>query len=321
MLQKSVLFWVKDMKRNEIVHKEECSLLAYNTLRIDSVAQDVYLPDTTDEFVLLLGNLDNPLIIGRGSNILLSSRGISRPVVLTKNLNKINVNSPVLEAEAGAPVGKLSNMALELKLTGFEFLSCLPASLGGAVCMNAGAAGQTISDTFVSAKVYDSNEDKVKEFMKEDMEFSYRNSRLKNQDRFYLLSAKFKLNEAESFEKIQKLIDENFEKRKNCQPTLKEPNLGCVFKNPVVNGEKISAGKLLDECNLKSHPMGGAMVYHNHANFIINFNNATSMDYLCLMREMKQRVKDKFNINLEPEIIYIGEDKEEVKIWQEIIQK
>lgn len=309
------------MKNNEIEHLNDYNLLPYNTLRIESVAQDVYIPANTDEFALLLANLDNPLIIGRGSNLLLSSSGIKRPVILTKNLNKVSVNSPYIEAQAGVQAPKLAQMALELKLTGFEFLSCLPATIGGAVCMNAGAIGQSISDTFLCAEIYDSNEDKIKEFSAEDMKFSYRNSICKNQDRFYLLSAKFKLKEASTFDEIQKLMDENINKRKSSQPDLKEPNIGCVFKNPTVNGEKHSAGKLLDECGLKSSPVGGAMVYHNHANFIINFNNATSFDYLSLMKKMQDCVFDKFNIRLEPEIIYIGDDKKELELWKEISQK
>jgi len=305
----------------EIEHRTDYDLVAYNTLRIKSIADDVYLPHTVDEFTLLLANLDNPLVIGRGSNILLSSYGTKRPVILTKNLNKITINENEFEIEAGVNVSKLAEMALELQLTGFEFLAALPATLGGAVCMNAGAVGQEISDCFVSANVYDSEEDKILEFNKNDMEFSYRNSKLKNQDRFYVLSAKFALKKADSFDVIQSLMDENFEKRKQSQPSLKDPNLGCVFKNPVIDGVKTSAGKLLDECNLKSKPMGGAMVYHKHANFIINFNEATSLDYLNLMKEMQDKVYEKFNVVLKPEIIYAGEDKNEAQIWKSIIQR
>ena len=95
------------MKNNEIEHVNDYNLLPYNTLRIESVAQDVYIPANTDEFALLLANLDNPLIIGRGSNLLLSSSGIKRPVILTKNLNKVSVNSPYIEAQAGVQTPKL----------------------------------------------------------------------------------------------------------------------------------------------------------------------------------------------------------------------
>ncbi len=309
------------MKQAEIEHKENFDLVLYNTLRINSVANDVYFPSSTDEMTLLLANLDNPLIIGCGSNILLSSNGMQRPVIVTKKVNKIKVDPPYFEVEAGAVVSKLSKMALELKLTGFEFLSLLPATLGGAVCMNAGAMGQSISDCFQSALVYDSNEDCTKEFSKEDMQFSYRKSLLKNQERYFLLSAKFKLNEANSFDEIQSKMDENFEKRKTTQANLKDPNLGCTFKNPVIDGETLSAGKLLDEAGMKSKLIGGAMVFYKHANFIINFNNATSLDYLLLMQNMQNAVYEKFNVKLEPEIIYAGDDKKEAEIWKSLIQK
>lgn len=308
-------------EKPEIEHKTEYDLVLYNTLRIKSIANDVYLPKTIDEFTLLLANLENPLVIGRGSNILLSSFGISRPVILIKNLCNIKIDENNFEVETGVSASKLAEMALELQLTGFEFLACLPSTLGGAVCMNAGAMGQEIADNFVSAKVYDSDNDEMLEFNKEDMGFSYRNSKLKNQTRYFLLSTKFTLKKAESFDSIQNLMDKNFEKRKNSQPSLKDPNLGCVFKNPILNGEKVSAGKLIDECDLKSKPMGGAMIYHKHANFIINFNNATSLDYLNLMKEIQDKVYEKFNIILEPEIIYAGENKDEAKIWNSLIQK
>lgn len=309
------------MKTVEIEHKENFDLLPYNTLRISSIASDVYFPSTIKQLTLLLANLDNPLIIGRGSNLLLSSKGIKRPVIVTKHLNKVDIEPPFFEIEAGAPVGKLAEMALELKLHGFEFLSALPATLGGAVCMNAGANGQAISDYFISAEVYDTKEDVVKTFSKDDMKFSYRNSALKNQDRYVLMSAKFELLKGDDFESIQNLMDDNLEKRKEFQPSLKDPNLGCVFKNPNKDGVNLSAGMLLDKCNLKSCPVGGAMVYHKHANFIINFNEATSLDYLKLMKEMQTRVFEQFDIILQPEVVYVGDDKEEVAIWNQLNQK
>ncbi|MCD8024971.1 MAG: UDP-N-acetylmuramate dehydrogenase [Candidatus Gastranaerophilales bacterium] len=300
----------------EIEHKTNISLAPYNTLRIDCTAEDVYFPNSIKEFTLLLANLDNPLVIGRGSNTLLSSKGIKRPVILTKHLNKVEVNSPSVTVESGASAAKLAEMALELKLSGIEFLSALPATIGGAVCMNAGANGQNISDCFVSSCIYDSEEDKIKNFTKEDMQFSYRNTILKNQERYFLLNARFELKESASYEEIEKLMKENREKRKEFQPDLGEPNLGCVFKNPENN----SAGRLLDECSLKSKPVGGAMVSRKHANFIINFNNATSTDYLNLMKEMQDKVEEKFKIRLHPEIIYAGDDKYEEDIWNKIIK-
>ena len=143
----------------EIEHRINYSLKAFNTLRIESVADDIYLPKTMEEIELLLANLNNPIIVGSGSNILFSSSGVKQPVIVTKHLNKVIVNPPFIEAQAGVSTIKLSNMAFELKLTGFEFLIGLPATLGGAVAMNAGANAQAISDYFISAKIYDTKED------------------------------------------------------------------------------------------------------------------------------------------------------------------
>lgn len=306
----------------EIEHRINYDLKSFNTLRISSIADDVYLPKNIDEMTLLLANLNDPVIVGNGSNILFSSSGIKRPVIVTKHLDKINVNPPFIEADAGVGAPKLSNMAFELRLTGFEFLIGLPATIGGAVAMNAGANSQAVSDYFVSAKVYDTKEDKIIEFTRDEMEFGYRTSFIKkNPDRYVILSAKFELLQADSYIAIKETMDKALEKRKNSQPSLGEPNLGCVFKNPVnKDGETISAGKLIDEAGMKGHLVGGALVYYNHANFIINFNNATSMDYINIMRDIQMNVFDKFNIMLKPEIIYTGSDKRELELWKTLIK-
>ncbi len=305
----------------EIEHRINYNLKPFNTLRISSVADDVYLPKTEDEIKLLLANLDNPVIVGNGSNILFSSYGVKKPVIVMKNLDKVVVKPPFIEAMAGVSTVKLSNMAFELRLSGFEFLYGLPATIGGAVAMNAGANAQAVSDYFISAKLYDTNEDKIIELSRDEMQFSYRNSILKkNPGRYVLLSAKFELVQSDSYIAIKQLMDEAVEKRKKTQPGLKEPNIGCAFKNPVKDGQTISAGKLIDEVGLKGHLEGGAMVYFNHANFIINFNEATSMDYINLMREMQRLVFDKFNIMLEPEVVYIGSDKKETELWNTLIK-
>lgn len=306
----------------EIEHRINYNLKPFNTLRISSIADDVYFPKTIDEMTLLLANLDNPVIVGNGSNILFSSNGVKRPVIVTKYLNKVEVNPPFIEAMAGVSTPRLSNMAFELRLSGFEFLVGLPATLGGAVTMNAGANAQAVSDYFVSAKVYDTKEDRVLEIPACDMEFGYRTSLIKkNPGRYVVLSAKFELLPSDSYIGIKQTMDEALEKRKNSQPGLKEPNLGCAFKNPVDKEDnKLSAGKLLDEAGLKGYLSGGAMVYFNHANFIINFNEATSLDYINVMREMQRLVFDKFNIMLEPEVVYIGSDKKELELWNILLK-
>ena len=305
----------------EIEHRINYNLKAYNTLRVSSIADDVYFPKTIDEIKLLLANLDNPVIVGNGSNILFSSSGVKKPVIITKHLDKVDVKPPYISALAGVAAPKLATMAFELRLSGFEFLAGLPATLGGAVAMNAGADAQAISDYLESACVYDMAEDKIREFSSDDMQFGYRTSVVKkNPGRYVVLSAKFNLLQADSYIAIKEAMDKTVEKRKNTQPSLKEPNIGCAFKNPVKDGQTISAGKLIDEAGLKGYLEGGAMVYFNHANFIINFNEATSMDYINVMRKIQMDVFDKFNIMLEPEVVYIGSDKKEVELWNTLVK-
>lgn len=305
----------------EIKHRINYNLKAYSTLRISSIADDVYFPKTVEEIKLLLANLDNPVIVGNGSNILFSSSGVKRPVIITKHLDKVDVKPPYISALAGVAAPKLANMAFELRLSGFEFLAGIPATLGGAVSMNAGADAQAISDYFESACVYDMTDDKIREFSADDMEFGYRTSIIKkNPGRYVVLSAKFNLLQADSYIAIKEAMDKTVEKRKNTQPSLKEPNIGCAFKNPVKDGQTISAGKLIDEAGLKGYLEGGAMVYFNHANFIINFNEATSMDYINVMRKIQMDVFDKFNIMLEPEVVYVGSDKKETELWNTLVK-
>ena len=185
-----------------------------------------------------------------------------------------------------------------------------PGSVGGEVYMNAGANGQQISDTFLSAKVFDGNS--IITLTKDKMDFSYRHSICQDK-RYIVLEAEFELTQKNPDEIKRKMV-ENLEFRKMHQPSLALPNCGSVFKNPENN----SAGKLLDECGVKELQIGGAKVWENHANFIINTGGATSTDVLKLMLEMKQRVKEKFGIELVPEIKFLGDNEDEVKLCEQL---
>ncbi len=305
--------------QNDIKFYNDFQLTNYNTLKIKSTAKSFYIPDNDGELVTLLKKFknSNPIVIGNGSNILFSSKGVDEPVIYTGKMKSHIVIGNTIEAQAGIKVQTLSKLALDKKLSGFEFLIGIPASLGGACYMNAGAHGNSISDNFISAKVYDMEKNKIITLKKEDMDFSYRHSILKEKP-YILLSAKFELKKGLQ-EDIKSKMDENIIFRKNRQPNLSIPNAGSVFKNP--ENCEFSAGALIDKCNLRGFQIGDVQVWKNHCNFVINKGNATSDDYINVIFEMYSRVKEKFNIELTPEIIYIGNMSRNEKEKWKILKK
>lgn len=299
----------------KIKHYDNFQLTNFNTLRIKSIAKQFWLPDNSGELVSLLKKFKDkePIVIGNGSNILFSSKTIEAPIIYTGYIKEALVFGETIEVEAGIKTQTLSKLAYDKGLSGFEFLIGIPASLGGAIFMNAGAHGQTISDCLISAKVYDYKENKIFMLTNEELRFSYRHSILKEKP-YIVLSAKFELEKKDKTE-IKAKMDENLIFRKNRQPNLALPNAGSVFKNPP-NCE-LSAGALIDKCGLRGFRIGDCEVYENHCNFIINKGNATSVDYTNIVFEIYTKVKEKFNVELTPEIIYIGKmTKDEKEKWK-----
>ena len=185
-------------------------------------------------------------------------------------------------------------------LGGLEFMIGFPGSVGGEVYMNASANGQAVSDNFVKARCYDFSRG-VFDLTKEEMRFGYRSS-ICQEKNIKVLSVEFDLLPLES-QKVEARMKECLEFRRSHQPLLSLPNCGSVFKNPVGN----SAGKLLDECGARNLSQGGVRVWENHANFIVNSTGGSSLDVLELMVRMKSLVQERFGIELEPELIYLGD--------------
>jgi len=301
----------------EIKNYKDFYLTNFNTLRIKAIASEFWMPDNYGEMISLLKQFKkenkNPIILGNGSNILFSSQKIKNPIIHTRNIKSTFNIGETIEIEAGIKTQTLSKMAYDKGLSGFEFLIGIPATLGGAIYMNAGAHGQTISDYLISAKLYDCKNNKIITLTKEELNFSYRHSILKEKP-YVLLSAKFELEKTDK-EKIKSRMDENLIFRKNRQPNLALPNAGSVFKNPP--NSELSAGALIDKCGLRGFKIGDCEIYENHCNFIINKGSATSIDYTNMIFEIYTRVKEKFNIELTPEIIYIGKmTKDEEEKWK-----
>ena len=283
-------------------------LKKHTTYGIGGPADLMIFPNNKEELIRLIEivNENNMqlTILGSGSNILVSDKGIRGVVIsLKKSLNEVHVNKIILYAECGAMLGKIVRLAVKNNLIGLENLNGVPGTLGGALIMNAGAWGGEISENLVSVELINSK-NQLKKVPKKDINFSYRKSSFNND---ILLSAEFNLKKAE-----KNLIKENFSKaqigRTSSQP-LDKRSAGSLFKNPKDN----SAGKLLDSAGLKGLSIGEAKISEKHANFFINDGNASSKDMLKLIKKAHREVKKQFNIDLSLEVKLIGFEAKEIE--------
>lgn len=240
------------------------------------------------------------LVIGNGSNLLVSDKGIRGAVLhIGGRMSEISVDGETIYAQGGVLLSTLSAKAAENSLTGLEFASGIPGSLGGAVTMNAGAYGGEMKDVLVSADVL-TKEFEVKTILAEDLHLSYRHSVLPEKE-YILLNATLRLKKG-NLDEIKNKMKELGEQRREKQP-LQFPSAGSTFKRP----EGYFAGKLIQDADLKGKSIGGAQVSEKHAGFVINKGNATTQDILDLISFCQQTVFDKFGVSLETEVKIVGE--------------
>ena len=242
---------------------------------------------------------EKPLIIGNGSNLLISDKGIDSPVIDMKcGFDFIEINDDIIHAGAGAILSRVATEAYNNGLTGLEFAYGIPGTVGGAVFMNAGAYGGEIKDIAFSVDALINGEETV--IPADEMDFSYRHSRAMNED-IIITGVTLKLKKG-SKEEIKGLMDEYTARRKEKQP-LEYPSAGSTFKRP----EGYFAGKLIMDSGLAGLKMGGAMVSPKHCGFIINYDNASSTDIYNLICKVQEEVYKKFEVRLEPEVKIIGD--------------
>lgn len=237
-------------------------------------------------------------VIGNGSNLLFSSKEYDGIIIILSKLNKISINKNQLICESGASSIMAAMKASNNGLSGLEFLTGIPGSIGGTVYMNAGAYGSDIQSVINSIKVLDNNLEIVT-LTKDMLDFSYRKSILQDKD-YICLEATFDLKSTNK-DIILNKINEYKIKRRNSQP-LEYPSAGSVFRNPTNN----YAGKLIEETGLKGMKIGGAEVSTKHANFIINKDNATPEDIYNLINFVHRRVLEKHNIDLKIEQEFVN---------------
>ena len=239
-------------------------------------------------------------VIGNGSNLLVGDGGI-RGVVLEigKQMSDVVIEGTVITAGAGAMLSSIASRAAAAELTGMEFASGIPGSLGGAVVMNAGAYGGEMKDILQKVTVL-TPDGTVQTLSVKELELSYRHSIIPEKG-YLVISAVLKL-QAGNADEIQSIMDDLKEKRVSKQP-LEYPSAGSTFKRP----EGYFAGKLIQDAGLRGFRVGGAQVSEKHCGFIINRDQATSTDICQLMQQVSEIVYEKFGVRLEPEVKKIGE--------------
>ena len=239
-------------------------------------------------------------VIGNGSNLLVGDKGIRGLVIeIGSGMNDIRVEGTKIVAGAGALLSKVANTAAAASLGGMEFAAGIPGSIGGAVTMNAGAYGGEMKDILESVKVIDP-EGMMHTLSVEALDLSYRHSCIMEKGGI-VVEATIKL-EKKPEEEIRAQMADLRNRRVEKQP-LEYPSAGSTFKRP----EGYFAGKLIMDAGLRGYTVGGAQVSEKHCGFVINHANATAADVRQLMQDVKEKVKEQFGVELEPEVKMIGE--------------
>lgn len=289
---------IKEIFKGNITLNEK--LAPFTTFRIGGVADYFVEPvDAQDilSIIKYLNKKDIPFyIMGNGSNVLISDEGIRGVIInLESGFGYLRHKECKIIAGAGAKIARFVDFCIQYSYAGVEMLAGIPATVGGALVMNAGAYGGEISDYIDNVQVI--KNEKIERLHKSECGFMYRSSALRS---MVVLEGTFQLPKGNQDE-ISRRRKELLLKRNAAQP-VEIPNAGCVFKNPAGN----YAAKLIEECGLKGISVGGAMVSPKHANFIVNYKNSTAQDVIELIRLIKQTVRGEKKIELELEIKLIG---------------
>ncbi|MFM1514684.1 UDP-N-acetylmuramate dehydrogenase [Helcococcus ovis] len=287
-----------DSKENEILRD-------YTTFKIGGPADILVKPNSEyqlSELVKFCKLNDIPLtIIGKGSNLLIRDKGVRGVViVLRDNFNEIKIDGLQVTAQAGALLRDVAIVSFSKDLTGLEPVSGIPGSVGGAIIMNAGAYGTEMSNIVKSVRCMEQNGE-IREYTNEEMDFSYRHS-LASEKGLLVISATFKLEKGEHDEIQQKFKEYDY-KRSSKQP-LEKNSAGSTFKRPQGH----FASKLIDDTGLRGFTVGEAQVSEKHCGFLINIENSSCENMLELIRQVQEKVYEKYNVRLEREVKLIGEE-------------
>ncbi len=240
------------------------------------------------------------MIMGNGSNMLVSDKGIRGVVIhIGSGMSKCRIEGEDVYADSGILMSALAKKILEANLTGFEFAGGIPGTLGGGIYMNAGAYGGEMKD-IIENVTFICPDGMIKTETADKLDFSYRHSMFM-QGGYIILSCKIKLKKGD-YDEIKSAMDD-FNSRRNEKQPLNFPSAGSTFKRP----EGYFAGKLIQDAGLMGYSIGGAQVSEKHAGFVVNKGGATAKDVLNLIEHIQKTVREKFGVDLEPEVRLIGE--------------
>lgn len=280
--------------------KKDEKMSAHTTLGVGGCASIFVEPSTEEEIVEVVKiakrNNIKTYIIGRGSNLLVSDEGLDGIVIkIADKFSSVTINEDSMVVKSGAPIASIAKLAMRNSLSGLEFASGIPGTVGGAIAMNAGAYGGEVKDIVEWVNVI-KEDGSIEKIHNKDMKFSYRRSLLTEKNKWIVLSVKINLKKGKQSDILKEMISRN-EKRVISQP-LEKNNCGSTFKRP----EGHFAGKLIEDCGLKGFEYNGVEISSKHAGFIVNNGKSTAKDMLHVIEVAKKAVKDKFGIILEEEV-------------------
>lgn len=305
MISKAVIQALGRFVPEENIHLQE-PMQKHTTFRIGGPADCLVQIENKEQLIQVqkyLMQVEMPFfVLGNGSNLLVSDKGY-RGVVLQigPKMSRIEVNGDVITAQAGALMSQVARTAMEHSLTGLEFASGIPGTIGGGVVMNAGAYDGEMSGVVTQVNVVNSAGECM-ELENDTMEFGYRTSTIKNNP-FTVTEVILKLEKGDR-EQIKAKMEDLAVRRREKQP-LEYPSAGSTFKRP----KGYFAGKLIMDAGLRGFRVGGARVSEKHCGFVVNIGNATAEDVRDVISEVQERVKERFNVDLEPEILFLGFDE------------
>ncbi|NYE05288.1 UDP-N-acetylmuramate dehydrogenase [Bacillus niacini] len=293
---------IQDLNIGKVKRNERLS--QHTTMKIGGPADIFIEPASLENIQKVMTFLKERQIpwraIGRGSNLLVSDKGIEGVVIkLGSGLDHLTINDSKITVGGGHSLVSLSTLISKKGLSGLEFASGIPGSVGGAVYMNAGAHGSDISKILTKAHIL--FDDGSMEWLSNDeMEFTYRTSVLQKKRPGIVLEAEFQLTKGDKTAIVSQM-QKNKDYRKETQP-WNFPCAGSIFRNPLPN----YAGKLIEDAGLKGFQMGGAKISEMHGNFIVNAGNATAKDVLDLIQYIKDTILNLYGIKMETEVEIIG---------------
>lgn len=279
-------------------------MASHTTFRIGGPADYFVLPENAEELKSVLKLCEEEqmpyFILGNGSNLLVGDQGFRGVVIqLYKNFDGIEIQGTTVRARAGAMLIRVAKEAARAGLTGLEFASGIPGTVGGAMVMNAGAYGGEMKDVVTCVLVL-TKDGEIRTLGNEEMKFRYRGSVIEDEG-YIVLETVMELQEG-NVEEIQSRMEELSLQRKTKQP-IEYPSAGSTFKRP----EGYFAGKLIMDAGLRGYRVGGAQVSEKHCGFVINAGGATAADVMQLMKDVSEKVEEKFGVGLEPEVKRIGQ--------------